>query len=334
MKTASGATLAILSSGQYKYAELYDFELTDGSHIYLTTSDAPLVVGGNTYSSSILIRRQSMTQKIGLEAQTLELDMWPREADVTAPTFAGFSLQAAAQIGVLDYARVVFSKLFLSSWSDTTPGAIVWFSGVVNNVTAGRNNVRVVVDDDLAQLNVAMPKNIVQSGCIYTTYDTGCGLNVATFSVSGVVSGTPTNTFFTTSLTQAAAYFDLGNITFTSGPNSGLSALVKFSFQPSGGIRLVKPLPTAPVAGNNFVIYPVCRKTQAACANNNAALGAPFNNLPRFRGAPYVPVPETLYDGGVAQSNSEVTTPAGQSGPITGSTIGSRTTSGRTYQAS
>lgn len=333
MKSASAATLAILAAGQYKYAELYDFTLTDGSHIYLTTSDADLTVAGTVYDSRILIRRQSLTQKIGLESQTLELDMWPREIDVTAPTFAGYTLQVAAQIGVLDYARVVFSKLFLSSWSDTTPGAIVWFSGVVNNVTAGRNNVHVVIDDDLAQLNVAMPKNIVQSGCIYTTYDTGCGLSKATFTVSGTVTGTPTTTFFTTSLTQVATYFDLGVMTFTSGPNSGLQALVKFSFQPSGGLRLVKPLPVTPLAGDTFTIYPMCKKTQAACSNTDTGVGPAFNNLGRFRGAPYVPVPETLYDGGVAQSNSEVSTQAGQSGPVTGSSIGGRTTSGRSYQS-
>ncbi len=332
MKSASAATLAILATGQYRYAELYDFTLTDGSHVYLTTSDANLTVGVTTYDSRILIRRQSLTQKIGLEAQTLELDMWPREIDVGAPSFAGFTLQVAAQIGVLDYARVLFSKLFLSSWSDTSPGAVTWFSGVVNNVTAGRNNVRVVIDDDLAQLNVAMPKNIVQSGCIYTTYDTGCGLNVASFTVSGAVSGTPTKTAFNTSLTQVNGYFDLGILTFTSGPNSGLQVLVKSYLNASGAIRLVKPLATAPAAGNTFTIYPMCKKTQAACANNNTALGPAFNNLGRFRGAPYVPVPETLYDGGVAQSNSEVSTQAGQSGPVTGSTIGGRTTSGRTFE--
>ena len=328
MKSASAATIAILATGQYIYAELYEFTLTDGSHIYLTTSDAALTVGGQVYSSAILIRRQSLTQKIGLESQTLTLDLWPRESDVAAPTFAGFTLQVAAKIGILDYARVVFSKLFLSSWADTTPGAIVWFSGVVSNVTAGRNNVQVVVDDDLAQLNVAMPKNIVQTGCIYTTYDTGCGLNVASFPVGGNVTGTPTTTFFTTSLTQVSAYFDLGVLTFTSGANSGLQVLVKLYF-PGGGISLVRPLATAPTAGDAFTVYPMCRKTQAACANTDTGVGPAFNNLARFRGAPYVPVPETLYDGGVAQSNSEVRTQAGQSGPITGSSISGRTISGR-----
>jgi uncharacterized phage protein (TIGR02218 family) len=330
MKSASGATLAILASGQYIKFELYEFTLADTSVVRLCTADGPMTVGGNTYSSDIIIERGSMQQKIGLEVQSLDLKLSP-QFDGSPPAFSGFPLLQAVNLGMLDYARVKMSKVFLSSWTDTSPGAVEWFQGTVGANSAGRQSAALTIENDLKRLNVAMPKNILQTGCIHTLYDVGCTLLESTFRVSGTISGSPTVLQFNSNLTQVSGYFDLGRITFTSGANNGLKRAVKAYVSSSGVVTLIKPLPVAPSAGDTFTIAPGCPKTQAACSNASTAVGPAFNNLAHFRGYPYIPVPETLYDGGAAANNTPAPTRGGSSGPIIGSQTSGNTTGGNNY---
>ena len=88
-----------------------------------------------------------------------------------------------------------------------------------------------------------------------------------------------------------AGYFALGVIKFNDvahggGANAGLS-LVVTDYQVVGGygvITVMPPLPSAPAAGDAFVITPDCDKTQARC---NA-----YANIAHYTGCDYVPLPE------------------------------------------
>jgi hypothetical protein len=53
-----------------------------------------------------------------------------------------------------------------------------------------------------------------------------------------------------------------------------------------GMFALTQPLPYAPAAGDTFVVYPGCDKSQRTCQIK-------FGNLANFGGFPYVPAPET-----------------------------------------
>jgi len=80
------------------------------------------------------------------------------------------------------------------------------------------------------------------------------------------------------------SYYDNGQIVFTSGANNGLVKAIKqylnqiFYFN--------SPLPFLANAGDTFIAYPGCDKTQVTCTNK-------FSNLMNFEGMPYVSVPET-----------------------------------------
>jgi uncharacterized phage protein (TIGR02218 family) len=299
MKSASSATRAILAAGQYFRADLYTIELLSGTTVRYTTGDLPITVAGSTYATGLVIRRGSLRQSVGLEVSTLDLDIGPQTDWAGAPvTVSGVPFLAAIRSGLFDGARVTWSKLFLSNWGDLSPGAVPWFQGRINNARAGRASARLVVHADTETLNVAMPRNILQSGCLHTLYDAGCGLSEAAFTVNGTVTATGPNGVvrFTTSLGNASGYFDLGRITFTSGANFNVSRPVKAYVSTNGVVELIAPLPTAPAVGDGFAIRAGCDKKQATCSSK-------FSNLARFRGFPYIPVPETLYDGGaVAQT--------------------------------
>jgi hypothetical protein len=306
VKAATSATLAILAAGQYlKFEFLSIAPQGGGSTLFYTNADVPLLIGSNPYLTGLTIRRGPITQKMGLESQQLDLEISPQgDNPAGAVSVGGYPFLRAVNEGVLDGAFVVYSKGFFnpppagSGKIDTTPGIVPFFTGLVGTATASRTLAKLPIVTYLELLNVAMPRNLVQTGCLHTLFDTGCGLNRASFAVSGTVTGTPTALQFNTSLTQVSGYFDNGKISFSGGVNGGIKRMVKGYVNASGGVTLIRPLPFPPGVGDTFSIEPGCMKTQAACSNASTAVGAPFNNLVHFRGAPFVPVPETLYDGG------------------------------------
>lgn len=312
MKTATGAAQAILATGQAIRVDLYTITLAGGAGtLRFTTHSVPLVYSSQTYGTQLLIKRGKVTLKAGLEVTALDLELAP-QFDHPSGVLAinGVPFLQAVNAGALDGARVLFEKMFLASIADLTPGTIWGFQGRVAAAHAGGMVARVTVHSDLEVLNVAMPRHVYQAGCLHTLYGASCGLTKASFEVSGTVSGTPSVLQFNSGLSQADGYFDLGIVRFTSGPNSGVSRVVRTHLNASGSLRLVAPLPVAPAAGDTFVASPGCDKRQATCSSK-------FSNLARFRGYPYVPVPETLYDGGAAAGLAPA--PGGQGSLIGGS---------------
>src|SRR6185437_5601995 len=117
---------------------------------------------------------------------------------------------------------------------------------------------------------------------------------------------------FTTNLTQADHYFELGVMTMTSGPANGQSANVSSYVNASGAISIVNPFSATPVAGNTFTVYPGCDRRQSTCTTI-------FSNLAHFAGEGYMPVPETILDGGTDNP------PKQNAGSQAGQLIGSQT---------
>lgn len=299
---ASGASAAglILATGQYHIAALYEFACVQPSAttFYWAAWDSSLTVGGHTYTANMHIRRGPITQRTGVEVQTLELQCTP-QADRAAILVGGVPFLEACRLGFLDGCRVTMKKLIMSTAGDVTPGAVTWFQGRAADVRAGRVSASITVESDLALLRMAMPRNIIQTGCTHRLFDAGCMLNPASWQVSGAVSTVASDrSYITSGLSQANDYFSLGVLTFTAGPLSGLSFGVKSYANAGGKVTFLRQLPIAPVAGNTFTITPGCDKRQATCSGK-------FSNLAHFRGYPYVPVPETIYAGGTLNPPAE-----------------------------
>lgn len=306
MKTASTATLNILASRQYLLAELYDLQLATGQVYHFTGFQVPLTAsiyspasGPFTYTTGLTIKRGTITQKTGTEAANLELTIAPQPDSPSAPVLvAGYPILQAARLGFLDGAMLTFSKLFMTppsagnSTLDTSPGAVEWFLGTVQDVQVSRFALQLKVDDYLAYLaNQQMPKHLFGVGCFHEVYDAGCTLLKSAFTTAAHVTAVTDNAHFSTNLTQADDYFDLGVLTFTSGVNNGLSANVASYKNASGAMGLRFPFPKPPAVGDTFNVYPGCDKRQSTCTNK-------FSNLAHFAGDPYTPDPATITDGG------------------------------------
>jgi hypothetical protein len=332
VKVASAGTLAILATGQYTKFEFYKFVLPNlGTFFFHNADTGPLVIAtpaavAGTYLPGLTIVRSSFTQKTGLDVQSVDLTIQPQSDNPGgAVTLAGGAFLSQIRAGGFDGGIVTISKGFfnhpaIGASIDLSPGVVPWFQGVVDEVQIGRFSVDVTVHDTAQLLNVMMPRNILQAGCVHEVFDAGCTLLASTFTVTGSISGGITANGFNTGLTQATGYWQRGIIKFTSGVLNGSSYVVSAYNNTSGAITTVIPLAAAPSIADTFSIRPNCLKSQAACSNTNAALGPAFNNLTHYRGAPYVPQPETLYDGGTSATTAP--TLGGQGGQGAGSPFG------------
>lgn len=322
MLAASGATLAILAAGQYLKVELYQIAIPGGTTYYFTAGDAPITVAGHTYLTGLNLIRGAITRTVGLDPQSLDLTVVPQADNPGgAVTIGGAGFLSACDLGLLDAAHISLYKGFFNfpaagQQLDTSPGIVgPFFAGVIDEVDAGRFMADITIDSDIESLNVSMPRNLVQTGCVHSTYDAGCGLLRSAFTSTGAISGTITANSFHSALAQANGYFDLGVLTFTSGVLNGTSYTVAKHLNAGGFVQTIVPFAALPSAADTFSIVAGDDKTKTTCVNK-------FANGGRFRGYRFVPQPETLYDGGT----SATTAPAlgGQGGQGAGSPFGGK----------
>lgn len=292
MKTAYGcsdggaALYALLDSQQFLMADLFVFVLADGSVLRYTDADGDLPFLGNVFSSAgPLLKRGTLRSVIGVEVDTLEVNFLVN----STVQINGMPIAQFARIGGFDGARMALWRSFMpvGAWGDTSAGVLVQFVGRVAEAEPARSGVTLNINSDLELLNIMLPRNVYQAGCIHSLYDAGCALVKASFAVASAVASGSTKMVLNCGLAQAAGYFDLGDVIFTGGANNGLSRSIK-SYVP-GVITLAYPLPNTPAVSDGFNAYPGCDGLQATCSS------AKFNNLANFRGFPFIPVAETSY---------------------------------------
>lgn len=281
MKSAGPALITLLAGHQFLMADLYTFTLASGSMLRYASADFDIVSGGNTFIGSGPRMKRGRTRILrGVEVDTLDVSMF---ADTTDLVNGVPMLQAIAR-GVFDGAKVRLERAFMANWGDTSAGTVVLFSGRVAETSISRTEAKLTVRSDLELLNVQMPRNLYQPGCVHTLYDGGCGVVKSSKGIASSVASGTTRSVVNCGLTAAASFYDQGTITFTSGQNAGVSRTVK-AYTP-GVLTLSYPLPVVPAIGDGFLAYPGCDKSLATCA-------AKFSNAANFRGYPFIPVAET-----------------------------------------
>jgi uncharacterized phage protein (TIGR02218 family) len=284
MKSASPALIALLNSGEFVRADLWTLTLNGGSVIHWSGAEIPLSYGGQTWALGPAIDRGQISEKRGVEVATLDMTITANEDDLINGVPV---VQFIARRG-FDGANVRLDRAFAPSWQDPVTGIVLRFSGRVTSTPAcSGNQAQITISSWAILFNVQMPANLYQAACLHTVYDSGCALDPAAFQSTGAVAASPaaSQAGFGSALTGNANRWSQGRVLFTSGANDGISVAVK-SNDGSGNFSLVQPLPAAPAAGDTFTAFPGCDLTQGTCQTK-------FNNLVRFKGTPYVPVPET-----------------------------------------
>lgn len=288
MKTASPALVTLLNgSTQFIFADLLTIVTASATYRY-TNAACDIVSDSNTFPcSGPIFHRTGTKTAVGIEVDSMRLTISPSDADM----IEGLPFVRAARMGALDGAKITVERAFLAAWpaypglAATAVGALHVFSGSASEVRPSRTEIEIEVKSETEVLNVKIPRNLYQPPCVHTLYDSLCGVQRASYTVTGTISASPAPTVTSAKLSRAEAdgYFDQGVIIFTSGVNAGLRRTVKK--WASGTATWALPLQSSPAIGDAFSIYPGCDKRQATCAGK-------FSNSNRHSGYPYIPKPE------------------------------------------
>lgn len=282
MRTLTPALQTLLSTADHFYrADLYTITLIDGTVIRTTDADRALVWDGSTFDSCTPpIRRARVRRSLGVSVDNLRLDVSPSTTTIGGRTWA-----AAARVGAFDGAQITVTAAYLSEWP-TIVGVLSIFTGFVSTVEPSSAGLSISVKSALEAFRRPVPRNVYQTTCANVLYDNSCGVSRAAQTRTGTITAASTVLQLFTSITAPDTFLALGSITFTSGANVGQTRTIRS--QVGGTIRLLDPLLSVPAIGDTFSALAGCDRALSTCR-------AKFNNAARFRGFPFVPVPETTF---------------------------------------
>lgn len=283
MRAASEKLITLLDANQFIMADLYTITTVQNDVYRYTNYDFDLIVGGELYrSDGPIISRDGITLSLGVEVDNLSVTI-----DVTdEETFEGLRVVQAFHNGQMDGARFKLERIFMdaNTPTDTSAGTIKLFEGRLIEPEFDRNTINVSVASDLDELNVQMPRNLYQPSCSNTLFDNACGLNRANYAFETTIATGSTASRILCDINQPQGWFTQGVIEFLEGGNKGLKRTIRL--HELDVLLLTLPLLEDPQVGQRINVYPGCDKRLETCQNR-------FNNFSRFRGAPFIPIPET-----------------------------------------
>lgn len=182
MKTADNALKTYLAANSSFYvADLYTITLADGSATLRLTSFqcTSLDYNGNTYrGDGPFVNRSKVQLKLGLDTSSIDFELLAALNHKIGSTPV---LQAIA-IGMFDGADVSVDRLIMPTPGDVSLGAVNIFTGRVAEVRELTRTKAVLTIKALTELlNINMPRNVFQSGCRHTLFDSGCSLLESNF---------------------------------------------------------------------------------------------------------------------------------------------------------
>lgn len=283
---------ALLASGQFVYAECFTITPNFGEVLRYTNaaSDVSVVpmVGGPgrfTYQSRVVIisglRFRSNTG-IEVDEQNVKL------AYTEDPTYqAALTWSQALRLGRLDGATIRRDRFFASAWGQPWVFGITMFAGRVSSALGvGRMSATVNVKSDMILLNVQTPHDLHQPKCKNIWGDgAGCsGFDQADFAVQTTVGVSPTRSIIPWA--GITAEFVMGKLFIEGGDGvTRIRTILRVVVGVSA--EVIYPIDFLPLAGQNVVFYPNCRREFARCGLYHA------DPKIKFIGFPFVPVAET-----------------------------------------
>lgn len=283
MRQASPQLIALLDADHFIMADLYTITTIQGIEYRYTSYDVNLMVQGKEFrADGPIISREGISLSLGIEVDNLSITIETNEST----KFGDVPIAQAFHNGILDGARFKLERVFMDMNTpiDTSVGTLVLFEGRIVEPELDRYVINASVVSDVDNLKLQMPRNLYTPGCLNTLFDSACSLLSADFAVNTTIAANSTPSQILCELSQPQGWFTQGVVEFLEGVNIGIKRTVRL--HEAGSLLLTLPLLEMPEIGEAIRVYPGCDKRLDTCTNR-------FNNRARFRGAPFVPVPET-----------------------------------------
>ena len=283
----------IQSSNRAIIGHLYKFVSANGALDFFTDLDIDISYDNALWKSGSL-RFDGLKRKlsVGLQVDEQTVKIWAGPSD----TLFGANFLPAMEEGIMDGGYIV---RYRAVWNFVTGNAAtdtknlpiaVWplYTGYTSEITkGGPTHLEVKFKSPLVKLEVNMPRNYYQPGCLWTLFEPGCTLLKAAHTVTGVIGAGPSALVIPVSggiVTPVAAdniaTYAQGRLLFTSGVNAGLQVLM--STNDSVNLYLTYPLDSIPSPGDTFDYWPGCSKSFNTC-------NLKFLNSENYRGFDKVP---------------------------------------------
>jgi uncharacterized phage protein (TIGR02218 family) len=258
-------------------ATLWKITRADGQIFGFTDHDTDIVYAGLAYEAATGFTPSAIETTSQFNVDNLEM-----QGLISSETITEDDLRA----GRWDYALVEVMKI---NYADTSQGVMYERKGRLGEIQTGR----VAFTAELRGLTQNLQQEVGRIYMPVCTADLGdakCGINLASFTVSGAVTtAVSLQQFNDSSRVEADNHFKHGLLTFTSGLNNGLKMEVKANGA-AGLITLQQAMPYAINVGDTYTMYAGCDKTHATCI-------AKFNNVVNFRGFPFIPGRDRVLSG-------------------------------------
>lgn len=287
MTSARATQIAVIVLEAYEPQLTFDCQLwlitrTDGTEFGYTSHDEDIVYRNQTYQACKSLQASAIETGAFIDA-TGNLDLLGMITDdrITERDLFG---------GLFDGARIDIWRYY---WrGQNRPVKLT--SGLAGKVTQNDQEFTLEALTDRARLDQQALLEPITPSCRFILGDERCTKDLTPFIRTGAVDGLAPRSaypssarriFSDSSRVEADAYWALGEITWTSGANAGLSSEVKdFS---ADGFILWDPMPFPIEAGDAYSAKPGCDRLKPTCIDK-------FDNYINFGGFADVPGKDAL----------------------------------------
>ena len=269
-KTVSANLQSHLAQPTTTIASCLHITRTDGVEHFFTSHDQDITYGGDTYIAVGGYTASSIQSATGMSVDNLDLHTAIEDAGLTDNDIIA---------GRLDYATFAIFDLNYESIAD---GIITQRTGTIGQYSHADPEADLELRGLIQHLHQRIGR-LMMKKCDADLGDAQCGINLATYTVTGTVSSVVNRQRFNVTSAPAARG---GLFTFTSGNNDDLSMEVRSI---SGSqIDLALPMPFDVDVGDAYSVYRGCDKRSSTC-------NSVFSNSINFRGFPFLPGNDEIF---------------------------------------
>ncbi len=253
----------------------------DGSVQGFTNHDQDIVIGGLTYKANTGFTATAFEQDNTLAVRNLDIESVLDDEGISESDLAG---------GEYDFATV---EIFLTRWDNPPsslsldpPEHILMVKGVTGEISMTNLRYRAEIRS-FSQLLQQRISTLTTKECRAVFGDSKCTKDLSGLTDNIEITSVTSKRQFTVNTGRADGFYNLGQITFTSGDNNGNQAMV---LDLTGGvIQLFESMPYTPQIGDTLTAVAGCAKTIDACKG--------YSNILNYQGEPFIPGEDKLLAG-------------------------------------
>jgi uncharacterized phage protein (TIGR02218 family) len=273
MKTITPALKTHLAQEVTTKANCWQLVRRDGQSFFFTDHDQDLEISGNTYLSAIGYQQTALSANSTLAVDNLEVS-----GILDSDTLIADDLRS----GLFDFAEIF---LFTVNWADLSQGIMRLRRGTLGEISTTPSGIFQGELRGMVQRLVAKVGDVYTPECRADLGDSKCKVDLASFTVSAVVTAVTDTQNFLLDLTEGRAvdgWFAFGGLTWESGENNGRSMEIKTYTLSGNAIELYLPMPRPVVIGDSCRLFAGCDKRHDTCRDK-------FDNIINRRAEDFIP---------------------------------------------